>query len=125
MFWYVYKLDEVIRGSFCSESWERESKDRAERMLIESWGRRWRLRALEKFEPDRWINRGKQFLSYCRSQKNIKVISVDTNVVLKDDYSNVFETLMVFIDSGISLKCQFNGANDIIIPVDKDIGNFG
>ena len=64
-------------------------------------------------------------MSYCRSQKNIKVISVDTNVVLKDDYSNVFETLMVFIDSGISLKCQFNGANDIIIPVDKDIGNFG
>ena len=51
--------------------------------------------------------------------------NLDTKVVLKDENSNVFETLMVFTDSGISLKCQFNGANEVAVPVDENIGSFG
>ena len=32
---------------------------------------------------------------------------------------------MVFTDPGISLKCQFNGADEVTIPVDKNGGNYG
>ena len=61
-----------------------------------------------------------------RTVKRIIVFScyLDTKIVLKEDSSNEFETLMLFTESGITLKCQFNGLDQVTVPVDGSVGNF-
>ena len=48
---------------------------------------------------------------------------LDTKVVLKGN-SDEFETLMVFTDSGITLKCKFNGADEASIAIDETTATY-
>ena len=49
---------------------------------------------------------------------------LDTKIVLKSDSSDAFETLMLFTETGITLKFNFNGADEVTVPVDGNAGNF-
>ena len=49
---------------------------------------------------------------------------LDTKVVLKSTSSDEFETLMLLSESGITLKFNYNGADEVTVPVDGSAGNF-
>ena len=44
---------------------------------------------------------------------------------MKGDNSDEFEALMLFTDTGITLKCKFNGADEAIVAVDEATATFG
>ena len=60
--------------------------------------------------------------SICRN--HIYNIS-DTMVKLKDDQANEFESILLFTDSGISMKNKFNGANEVQNSINESAVTYG
>ena len=60
--------------------------------------------------------------SICK--KHIYNIS-DTMVKLKDDQGNNFESILLFTDTGISMKNKFNGANEVQNSINESAVTYG
>ena len=72
---------------------------------------------------------GKTRTNKCVSQLSAYVttflIVSDTVVKLKDDQANEFESILLFTDSGISMKNKFNGANEVQNSINESAVTYG